>query len=202
MNNVTLQAKSIEEAIRKAEEKLNASRTEFIYSIGEEKTSLLKGKTYTIKAVTYEQLTSDIEEFLKQIISPFNINLTTKASFKDGIINIDMSSQNNPILIGKNGQTLKALETILKQNIFNEYQQYLNVNLDVEDYKEKRISNLERLAIKIAKEVRATKVETSLDNMNSYERRIIHNRLSNFKGVKTISEGEEPNRHIIIKPTD
>ncbi len=202
MNNVTLQAKSVEEAIRKAEEKLNASRTEFIYNIVEEKTSLLKGKTYTIKAVTYEQLTSDIEEFLKQIISPFNINLTTKALFKDGIINIDMSSQNNPILIGKNGQTLKALETILKQNIFNEYQQYLNVNLDVENYKEKRIANLERLAIKIAKEVRATKVETSLDNMNSYERRIIHNRLSNFKGVKTISEGEEPNRHIIIKPTD
>ena len=63
-----------------------------------------------------------------------------------------------------------------------------------------RIEHLERLAIRLAKEVRATKVDAVLDNMNSYERRIIHNKLSNFKGVSTVSEGEEPNRHVVIKP--
>ena len=59
---------------------------------------------------------------------------------------------------------------------------------------------LERLAKNIAREVRNTGREVVMDNMNSYERRIVHNVLTDFKGVTTISEGEEPNRHIIVKP--
>ena len=58
------------------------------------------------------------------------------------------------------------------------------------------------MAKKVAREVRSTKVEATLENMNSFERRIVHNVLTNFKGVKTESEGEEPNRHVIIKPTE
>ncbi|UKI29338.1 MAG: hypothetical protein L6V78_03420 [Clostridium sp.] len=60
--------------------------------------------------------------------------------------------------------------------------------------------HLERLAKNIAREVRNTGREVVMDNMNSYERRIVHNVLTDFKGVTTISEGEEPNRHIIVKP--
>ena len=73
------------------------------------------------------------------------------------------------------------------------------IALNVEHYKEKRVAALERLAVRIAKEVRATKTDAVLDDMNSYERRVIHNKLSNFKGVSTVSEGTEPHRHIIIK---
>ena len=65
-----------------------------------------------------------------------------------------------------------------------------------------KIDNLERLAIKVAKEVRATKVDAELENMNSFERRIIHNKLTNFKGVATESVGVEPNRHVVIKSVD
>ena len=60
------------------------------------------------------------------------------------------------------------------------------------------INNLERTAKRIAKEVVKTKIDVKLDDMNSYERRIIHNALSNFKNISTTSEGEEPNRHIVI----
>ena len=112
---------------------------------------------------------------------------------------ITMYSDNNSILIGKNGQTLKALETMVRAKMNIEWNISPKIVLDVENYKEKRIEHLERLAIRLAKEVRATKVDAVLDNMNSYERRIIHNKLSNFKGVSTVSEGEEPNRHVIIK---
>lgn len=199
---VVLTAKSKEEAILKAEETLNASRNEFIYNIIEEKGHLFKGNTYTITACTYEKLLSDIELFLKEIVTNMGLNVMIASNFKDDIININMSSDNNQILIGKNGKTLKALEILLKQKIFEDYKKYVSLNLDVEDYKEKRIKSLERLAIRVAKEVRATKIEVKLDNMNSYERRIIHNKLTDFKGVKTISEGEEPERHVIIKPTE
>ena len=102
-------------------------------------------------------------------------------------------------IIGKNGQTLKALETLVKAKINMDWHVHPKIVLDVENYKEKRIANLERLAIKMAKEVRQTKNDVILEDMNSYERRIIHNKLANFKGVSTVSEGEEPHRHIVIK---
>ena len=87
---------------------------------------------------------------------------------------------------------------------------YLNTELgrnykfviDVNEYKEKREHSLERLAKRIAREVATSKVEAKLDSMNSYERRIIHNALSNNKRVYTESEGEEPNRYVVIKPKE
>lgn len=202
MNMIVLQGKTENEAIMKAEEALNAKRTEFIYTIKEEKGKLFKGTTYTITACTYNELVNDTVSFLKKVINNLGLTVNITSMYKDEIININMESDNNPILIGKNGQTLKALETLLRQRIYETYNKNIKVNLDVSDYKIKRINSLERLAIKLAKEVKTTKMEVALDNMNSYERRIIHNKLSTFKGVKTISEGEEPNRHVIIKPAN
>ena len=78
----------------------------------------------------------------------------------------------------------------------------VNVILDANDYKEKQEKNIERLAVKLAKDVVKTNIEVKMDRMNSYERRLVHNRLSNFKGVTTESTGEEPNRCVVIKPVE
>ena len=110
-----------------------------------------------------------------------------------------MSSSNNSLLIGKDGKNLKALEQLVRAYVSNNWNNSLKIILNVENYREKRIQALERLAIKVAREVRNTKVDVELENMNSFERRIIHNKLVNFKGVSTVSVGEEPNRHIVIK---
>ena len=75
----------------------------------------------------------------------------------------------------------------------------LFVELVVENYKEKCENHLEKLAKQIAREVTKTKQPVIMDNMNSYERRIVHNTLANFKNITTFSEGEEPNRHIVVK---
>ena len=103
-------------------------------------------------------------------------------------------------LIGKNGNTLKALETIVKQRVNSDLKIHIYLILDVENYREKQEKRLIHLAKSLAKEVTKTKLEVHLENMNAYDRRIIHNALTNFKGIKTESEGEEPNRHIVIKP--
>jgi spoIIIJ-associated protein len=113
-----------------------------------------------------------------------------------------MYSNNNSILIGHNGQTLKALTTVVKQVIYNEIGEYPYLILDVENYKEKQVKYLERLAKNIAREVGHTKNPVELENMNSYERRIIHNILSDNKYVYTESIGEEPNRHVVVKPKE
>ena len=86
-----------------------------------------------------------------------------------------MYSDNNKILIGKDGKTLKALQTVIRQHIYREIGAYPYILLDVENYKEKKIKNLEFLTRKLAKEVLKTKQPIKMDDMNSYERRIAHN---------------------------
>lgn len=203
MKEVILEAKTKEEVLRKAMESLNASEQEIIYHIDEEeKGRLFKSASYKIIAITLIDVVEEIKEYLKEIITNMGLEVNFESSIRDRKIGIQMYADNNAILIGKNGQTLKALETLAKQRILNKYNYYLNISLDVENYKEKRIKNLEFLAKKIAREVRSTKVEVALEDMNSFERRVVHNALTNFKGVKTMSEGEEPNRHVIIKPIE
>ena len=202
MKEVIIEAKTKEEAIRLATEKLNANIDEIIYTIEEEKGRLFKAANYKIKAMTLIDLVEKIKEYLEEVIKNLGMEANFETSVRDRKINIGMYSDNNAILIGKNGQTLKALETLVKQKIMNEYRTSIYINIDVENYKEKRIQNLESLAKKTAREVRSTKVEATLENMNSFERRVVHNVLTNFKGVTTTSEGEEPNRHVIIKPTE
>lgn len=202
MSEVVCEAKTKEEAIKKAEEALNASEKEIIYHITEEKGKLFKATTYRIRAITLVELLTQTCQFLKQVIENLGIHVEINEKIIDRKLEIQMTSDNNQILIGKNGQTLKSLEIMCKQFILNRYTYHIAIDLNVENYKERKIKSIESLAKKIAKEVVMTQIEASMENMNSYERRIVHNILANFKGVKTISEGEEPNRHVIIKPIE
>ncbi len=202
MNEVVLEAKSKQEAIIKAMESLNANEEEIIYSIHEEKGKLFKSPLYHIKATTLVHVVELIKNYLSSVITNLGMEVSFESNIRDKTININIYVEKSGLLIGKNGETLKALEVLAKQKINQEYHCFIKLNLDIENYKLKRIENLERLAKKTAREVRSTKVEVTLENMNSFERRIVHNALTDFKGVTTTSEGEEPNRHIIIKPTE
>ena len=117
-------------------------------------------------------------------------------------ITIKIFSDHNAVLIGRNGTTVEALQTIIRQIVLNETNTFISIILDVEDYKDKRKRNIEYLAKKVAREVAKTKVEAKLDSMNSYERRIVHSILSEDKYVYTESTGEEPNRCVVIKPKE
>ena len=127
------------------------------------------------------------------------ISANFELKIREEQINIKMFSDNNKILIGRDGKTLKALQTVIRQHVYREVGAYPYVLLDVENYKEKKINHLEYLTKKLAKEVLRTKQPIKMDDMNSYERRIAHNVLSKFDGLTSASEGEEPNRHIVIK---
>ena len=200
MNLEVFEGKTKEEAKEKALESLNVSETEIFYKEEEEvKGKLFKATTYKCSAIKI----SDIADFLKAKLSELLENMGIESQFETNVrdeqINIKMYSDKNNILIGKNGQTLMAIQTILRQQVYNKINVYPHILLDVENYKEKKLSNLERNAKRIAREVMKTKIDVELDNMNSYERRIIHNALADFKNISTTSEGEEPNRHIVIR---
>ena len=200
MEKIIKEGKVVEEILDEILNESNLTKDEIIYTVNDKKGKLFQGNLKEVTVYKKATINEEIKNYLKDIIENMGLEVTFEINKKDDRTTIKMYSNNNPILIGKNGQTLKALETLAKQKIQNETGIHYKITLDVSNYKDKIKRNLERLAITTAKEVVKTKIPVALDNMTSYERMIIHNKLTDFKGVKTESEGEEPNRHIVIKP--
>lgn len=199
MNVVKETAKTKEEALKQVLIKLNANEEEVSYSLKEIKGGLFKGLTYECSGFLKTDVLNEVQEFLKEILNGMGLEVSFEVSTKEGVTTIKMYSSNNPILIGKNGQNLEAITTIARQFIKNLTNNGPRIILDVEDYKDRQIKKLERLAKNLARDVVKTKTDVEMDNMNSYQRRVVHNILADFKGVKTESIGEEPNRHVVIK---
>lgn len=199
MNVVKGQAKTKEEALNQVLKELNAQESEIIYSFTEQKGGLFKGTTYECSGFLKLDILADVEEYLKNIIKGMGIDANYEVSTKDNVTTIKIYSSNNPLIIGKNGQNLDALTTLVRQYIKNITPNGPRIILDVEDYKDRQIKRIERLARNLARDVIRTKTDIEMDNMNSYERRAVHNILTNFRGVTTESVGEEPNRHVVIK---
>ena len=103
------------------------------------------------------------------------------------------------ILIGKRGQTLDSLQYLVSLVVNKGHEEYIRVKVDTENYRQRRKETLENLAKNIAFKVKRTKRPVSLEPMNPYERRIIHSALQGNKFVETVSEGEEPYRHVVVK---
>ena len=101
-------------------------------------------------------------------------------------------------LIGKKGQTLDAVQYILSIIVNKDQDSYFRVKLDTNNYRERRQKTLENLARNMAAKVKKTHRKVTLEPMNPYERRVIHAYLQSDKLVTTKSEGEEPNRRIVI----
>ena len=200
MEKIIKEGKEVDVILDEILNESNLTKDEIIYTVNDKKGKLFQGNLKEVTVYKKATINEEIKNYLKDIIENMGLEVTFEINKKDDRTTIKMYSNNNPILIGKNGQTLKALETLAKQKIQNETGIHYKITLDVSNYKDKIKRNLERLAINTAKEVVKTKIPVALDNMTSYERMIIHNKLTDFKGVKTESEGEEPNRHIVIKP--
>ncbi|HIU11833.1 MAG TPA: KH domain-containing protein [Candidatus Onthocola stercorigallinarum] len=200
MEKIIKEGKEVDVILDEILNESNLTKDEIIYTVNDKKGKLFQGNLKEVTVYKKETINNEIKNYLKEIIENMGLEVSFEMNTKDERTTIKMYSNNNPILIGKNGQTLKALETLAKQKIQNETGIHYKITLDVSNYKDKIKRNLERLAINTAKEVVKTKIPVALDNMTSYERMIIHNKLTDFKGIKTESEGEEPNRHIVIKP--
>ena len=201
MEVINREGKELENILDSICSDYNVTRDNFYYKYSETKNGLFnKNVTISVEAILKEDLIIYIKEYLENLLTNMGLTVNFETKLRDDIIYIKIYSDNNPVLIGKSGNTLKALENIVKQKINTDWNIRPFISLDVENYREKQQKRLERLAKNLAKEVIKTNVEVHLENMNAFDRRIIHNALTNFKGVKTESTGEEPNRHVVIKP--
>lgn len=201
MEIITKEGKDLEILLNEICSDYNVSKDDFYYRYSEKKNGLFgKNSIIELKVILKSELLVFVKEYLEELITNMGLTANFETRLRENVIYIKIFSNNNPILIGKGGNTLKALENLVKQKVNNEFHVYPLINLDVENYRAKQEKRLERLAKTLANEVVKTNVEVHLENMSAYDRRIIHNALTNFKGVITTSVGEEPERHIVIKP--
>ena len=198
MKKYTYEGKTYDEVKETALSELKVNEEDLIIINKEEKSSLLK-KTAKIEVTTINDVQNYIKETISEILKLMGIETNFEVRRRDKTISIKLFSNNNAILIGKNGRTIGALQTIIRQIVSNQINEKLSILLDVENYKQKKEKNIEYLAKKTAREVAKTKVEVTMDSMNSYERRIVHSILADDKYVYTESIGEEPNRCVVIK---
>ncbi len=195
--------KTIEEAITNATIALQETQDNLIIrELETKKGGLFKSKKVEIEVIEKREVVKYIKEYLLKLLKDLGFTANIEVKNQNEVVKYIIYSDKDNLLIGKNGKNLKALSIITNQHILKELGTTLKFVIDVNEYKEKHEKSLESLAKRLAREVKNTKVEVKLDSMNSYERRIIHNALTNNKFVYTESEGEEPNRYVVIKPKE
>ena len=193
---IEIKAKTLEEAQEEAVKQLHISSDKiFINVLGELPDGL------NCKAEVDINLTLEGKKYLEGILKSLGIGYQIEArSVKnEEEIHYMIDSYENSLLIGVKGKTLDALQTLVRNLISSYTKEHVIVSLDIGGYRANRAHQLEILATKTAKDVIRTKMPVKLQPMNSFERRIIHEKLSEWRDVYTESEGEGEDRAIVIK---
>jgi len=203
LKKVEFEAKSLQEAEKLAVDHLKIQKDKIKLTVLKEKKGLLGiGSSSLYEATPNVNLATEGKVYLESILKTMEITSRMEVrTLNDGTeIHYHVESDENALLIGREGRTLLALQFLLR-NYLNVYVEgHLIVSLDIGNYHENRKKQLEILATKTAKEVAQTKIAVKLDPMNAFDRRIIHTKLSEWRDVITESEGEGEERALVIKP--
>ncbi len=201
-------AKTVNDAITEACQDFGITSDKLIYEVVEEGSAGFLGigsKAAVIKAAVKEESIEDsAKSFLNEVFSAMNMTVVIDTAFDEteNTLDINLSGDEMGVLIGKRGATLDSLQYLVSLVVNKGREDYIRVKVDTENYRERRKETLENLAKNVAFKVKKTRRALSLEPMNPYERRIIHAALQNDKYVTTHSEGEEPNRKVVISLKD
>lgn len=189
--------------VKERKEKISKEPKEIVEKPAKEK-AVKTGKP--VEIITDPEEIKEVEDrarvFLHDVFASMNlgeVEITSKYNTADGSLEVDFEGEDMGILIGKRGQTLDSLQYLTSLVVNKGKANYIRVKLDTEDYRKRRKETLENLARGIAYKVKKTRKTVVLEPMNPYERRIIHSALQGNKFVETVSEGEEPYRHVVVK---
>ena len=201
LKEIKFEAKTDEEALDYASKELNVDKDKITIEVLEETKGFLGIGRKALYKASYEiDIVSYAKAYIDSILKGMDIDYQIEVRCNDEELNIAIESSDNPLLIGKDGRCLDALLTLLKVYIQRLSNDSIMVGLDIGGYRANRKRQLEVLATKTAKEVARTKIEVKLKPMNDYERKIIHEKLADWRDVYTESEGEGSDRALVIKP--
>jgi len=192
--------KDIEEATKRALERMNAARDQVLIEIIDDKTKENENDEVRVRVTPVDLRKNNAEEFINKIMESFKIKAEIVWEEKDDIPIMRLYGDEMGIIIGNKGKTLEALQ-ILMSIIANKNSLVKGIIiLDIEDYRKRKGKSLEQLSEKMAERAVETGEDVILEPMTASERKLIHNFLSKNDEVITMSIGEEPERRIVITP--
>jgi spoIIIJ-associated protein len=215
MREVERSAASVEEAIEGALEELGVSEQEAQVEIVQEPQKGLLGfgsqeaivrvrvRDEDVDAESLEDQAEVAEEFLLGLLERMDLDADVDHNLVDGVMYVDIlageDAERMGLLIGRHGQTLDALQEVVRCAVQRQTQSRCRVMVDVEDYRKRRRSQLVQRATSVATRVRRTGKPERMEAMNPYERKIVHDAVGEVGGLETVSEGEEPDRRVVIR---
>lgn len=201
MKKVTVTGKTIENAISLALEQLNAARDQVTVTVLEEPTKGFFGfgaRQAKLEVEVQIDPVGEARRFLEEVLLSMGLNVEIVINKTKDYVYFDVIGENLGIIIGRRGQTLDSLQ-FLVNTVGNRYSDsYLRIIIDAENYRQKRRQTLEELASRLAKKAIKSGQPIKLEPMPSHERKVIHSSLQNRKDVVTYSEGNDPQRYIVI----
>lgn len=202
LKSIEIEAKSYDEALKLASQELQLAVDKITLEVIKEKKGLF-GITnlITYKASANVSLVTEGKQYLENVLSSMGIDVKMEIRniVDENQIIFNIQTSENALLIGRGGKNLNALQNLLRLYLNQFTEDKILINLDIGGYHDNRKKQLEILATKTAKEVLRTGIPVKLADINSFERRIIHTKLSEWRDIETISEGEDKERVLIIK---
>lgn len=191
--------KTLEEALKSAARDKGVSVEDLHYNVLEEKNGFLGvGRSVEIEAYCEKDVENFIVSYIQQYFDNAQLDGQVDIENDNGFYRITVNTSNNAILIGKAGKTLQAFNRLVKAAASAEFKKRVGLLIDVNGYKEDRYEKITKMAIRVAKDVRRTKIDATLDPMPADERKAIHNALANMEDITTQSTGEGVTRRLQI----
>jgi len=189
--------KTVEEALQNAASETGVTIDELIYIVSDKKKGFFS-KKIVVEVYDLTDVIRFAEDYLLSVTDALEIESTVNTKLDDQVIRITIDSTHNPILIGRNGKTLQALNELVKLAVSNHFHKRFRILLDINGYKDSKYSRLVRMARRLGHDVQKTKTTYTFDPMPADERRAIHNALNNMPNVRTESIGEGTHRQVQI----
>jgi len=201
--SIEVQGRTEDEAIEIALEQLGMSRDDVSVEIVEQaRTGFLGLKNNpAIVKVQYEakeERADQVDTFLTGLFERMDIDVTMDITEEEGSIGVILTGKDPGALIGRRGETLDAIQHLTNYVVNRSVSGRVRINLDAENYRQRRNEALENLASKTASKVIKYRRNMTLDPMNAYERHVIHSALQEHEHVSTFSVGSEPNRRVVV----
>jgi spoIIIJ-associated protein len=146
-----------------------------------------------------------VEEFLRGLLDAFGrSDATVTATVADEeTVEAAVDGESLGVLVGQKGVTLQSLQELVRSMVQRRFvgQTHARVRVDVAGYRERRRAALERFTVDIAATVKESGIAKALDPMGAADRKVIHDAVNAIDGVETVSEGQDADRHVVIRPS-
>ncbi len=204
MSTIEITGRTVEEAIKRAVKEFNVTKDNLKIEVMEEASKgflgIIGGKEARIKASIAESPLDVAKKYLENVISKIGISTKIEILKNSEYTRFVLYGEKLGVLIGRRGETLDAIQYLVNIVANKNADNRVKIVLDAEGYRQRREDTLRRLARRMEEKVKRTETEVVLEPMSPQERRIIHTALQDSEYVRTLSEGQEPYRKVVIYP--